>query len=49
MDFDMIIENQNMVKVKFHYVDISSFIVHVKTKEIYKDVPKDAEKRHLKF
>ena len=37
-------QNQNMVK-KNCYMDTSSFIVHVKTDDIYKSIEEDVDKR----
>ena len=34
-------------KTKLCYVDIGSFIVYVKTKDIYKDIAEDVEKRFV--
>ena len=45
-DFSMIIKNHNMVKMKnFVILDTNSFIVHVKTDNIYKDIAEVVEKR----
>ena len=32
-------------KAKLHYIDTDSFIVHVKTDDIYIDIAEDVEKR----
>ena len=46
MSFGMIMKNQNMVKkIKLSYMDIDSFIVYIKTDDIYKDITKDLETR----
>ena len=43
MNFGMIVWNQNMVKMQNCYMDTDSFIVHVKTEDIYKDLAEDVE------
>ena len=43
MNFGMIVWNQNMVKMQNCYMDTDSFIVHVKTEDIYKDLAQDVE------
>ena len=43
----MIILNQN--NVKLCYMDTDSFIMHIKTKDFYKDVANDVEKRYIKL
>ena len=46
MNFSLIIKHQNMVKiVKLCYMNTGSFIVHVKTDDIYKDIAQYVEKR----
>ena len=35
-------------KAKLCYMDTGSFIVHVKTQDIYKDIAEDAEKNLIK-
>ena len=45
-DFSMIIKNHNTAKMKnFVILDTNSFIVHVKTDNIYKDIAEVVEKR----
>ena len=34
-----------MVKAELCYVDTDSFIVHIKTNDIYKDIEEDSETR----
>ena len=42
----MVMSNQNMVKMlKSCYMDTNTFIVHLKTEHVYKDIPEDIEKR----
>ena len=44
MNFGKIILNQNMVKMQnFCYMKTDSFIVHIKTNDIYKYTPEDVE------
>ena len=46
MSFGMIMENQNMVKKQsLFYMDTSSFIVYIKTDDIYQDIAEDVETR----
>ena len=42
MSFSMIMQNQNIdKKAKLCYMDTDSFIVYVKTDDIYKDIRED--------
>ena len=42
----MTILNENMEKkAKLCYIDTNSFIIHIKTKDFYKDIADDVEKR----
>ena len=46
MSFGMIMENQNMVKKQsLFYMDTGSFIVYIKTDDIYQDIAEDVETR----
>ena len=46
MRFGMIMENPNMVKkAELCYMDTDSFIVYIKTDDIYQDVAEDVETR----
>ena len=50
MNFGMIILNQSIKKKKkknaeLCYMDTGSFIIHMKTEDVYKDIPDDVEKR----
>ena len=45
MSFGTIIQSQNMIKkkTKFSFMDKDSFIVFIKTDDIYKDIAEDVE------
>ena len=45
MSFSMIIWNKNMEKEQLCYMDTDSFIVYIKTDDIYKGIPEDVETR----
>ena len=45
MSIAMIMSNQNVLKKQNCYMDTDSFIVNIKTEDIYKDVAKDVETR----
>ena len=38
------IKPQNQDKAKLCYMDTGGFVVHIKTKDFYKDIPNDVEK-----
>ena len=39
------IKPKNQYNAKLCYMDTGSFIIHIKTKDVYDDIPGDVEKR----